>query len=112
VINAILMYVWGLYRGVVHTGRSSRNYRVELVPVQALMISSEQLNLTRKEGRGKRFESARRLYILPAKPVKTKSVRPEHRGLCQQNVSSRLSESLVLCIGVIQVCVGHSRWRR
>ena len=44
VINAILMYVWGNDRGVVHTGRSSRNYRVELVPVQALGISSEQLS--------------------------------------------------------------------
>src|SRR5215217_1387961 len=38
---------------------------------------------------GQRFESARRLSFLPAKPVKTKGLRPEHRGLCQQYVSSR-----------------------
>src|SRR5215218_2345257 len=62
---------------------------------------------------GQRFEFARRLSLLPAKPVKTESFRPEHRGLCQQYVSSRLlSQGLVPCVGVLQMVGGHSRWRR
>jgi hypothetical protein len=63
---------------------------------------------TRNWSRGKRFESARRLSFLPAKPAKTKT--------SDQNigdfVSSRLSRSLVPCIGVLQMVAGHSRWRR
>jgi hypothetical protein len=39
---------------------------------------------------GQRFESARRLFVFPANTVKVKSPRHEHRGLCQQYVSSRL----------------------
>jgi hypothetical protein len=56
----------------------------------------------------KRFESARRLSILPANPVKTESLRPKHRGLCQQYVSSRLlSQGFVLRVGVPQMVAGH-----
>jgi hypothetical protein len=57
---------------------------------------------------GKRFESARRLSILPAKPLKTKSPRHEHRALCQQYVSSRVSQSLVPCIGLLRVVATRS----
>jgi hypothetical protein len=59
--------------------------------------------------RGKRFESARRLSDFPANLMKMNRSRHEHRGLCQQYVSSRLSQSLVLGIGVIQVVAGHGR---
>jgi hypothetical protein len=51
------------------------------VPVQALRISSEQVNLARSWSREKRFESARRLLFLLANPVKTKSSRSSCRGL-------------------------------
>src|SRR5215207_8976588 len=57
---------------------------------------------------GQRFESARRLSIFPAKLVKTKSPRHEHRGLCQQYVSSRLlSQSLVHTVGGMPSHVGY-----
>jgi hypothetical protein len=56
---------------------------------------------------GQRIGSARRLSFLPANCAKTKSPRHEHRGLCQQYVSNRLSESLVPCIGVLQAFAGH-----
>jgi hypothetical protein len=62
--------------------------------------------------RGKRFESARRLSDFPANPVKTRSPRCSCRGLCQQYVSSRLSQSFVLGIGVLQGVAGYSRWCR
>jgi hypothetical protein len=72
----------------------------------SLCNAQQPLPRTRSWSRGKRFESARRLSFLPAKSVKTKSPRHEHRGLCQQYVSSRLSRSLVLCIGLLRVVAG------
>src|SRR5215212_11862228 len=46
--------------------------------------------------------------FLPAKPVKTEYLRPEHRGLCLQYVSSRLpSQGLVPRVGVVQMVAGH-----
>jgi hypothetical protein len=33
-------------------------------------------------------------------------------GPCHQYLSSRLSQNLVPCVGVLQMVVGHSRWRR
>jgi hypothetical protein len=59
-----------------------------------------------------RFESARRLSFLPANTVKVKSPRHERRRFCQQYVSSRLSQSLILGIGVLRVVAGYSGWRR
>ena len=59
-------------------------------------------------GAGQRFESARRLFVFPAKPAKTKGLRSSSRRLCQQYVSSRLSESLVPCICVLRAFAGHT----
>jgi hypothetical protein len=52
--------------------------------------------------RGKRFESARRLFVSPAKRART-----EIPHVCVGSfVSSRLSQSLVPCLGVPQVVAG------
>jgi hypothetical protein len=48
--------------------------------------------------RGKRFESARRLSVFPANTVKMKRFRHEHRGFCQQYVSSRLCTRRVVAV--------------
>src|SRR5829696_847885 len=59
---------------------------------------------------GQRFESARRLSFLPAKPVKTENSRCSCRGLCQQYVSSRLypkaSSSALACYKWLQGMAG------
>jgi hypothetical protein len=55
---------------------------------------------------GQRFESARRLSFLPAKLVK-KALGSLVGGFG----SSRLSQSLIPCVGVSQMAAGHSRWR-
>jgi len=61
-------------------------------------------------GAGQRFESARRLYNFPAKPVKTENPRCSSRGHCQQYVSSRLyrkASSLALaCYKWLQATAG------
>jgi hypothetical protein len=62
---------------------------------------------------GQRFESARRLFVLPANIVKVKSPRHEHRGLCQQYISSRLypKASSILSAACLPMLGIQCEWR-
>src|SRR5215208_6144893 len=48
--------------------------------------------------RGKQFESARRIFVFPANTVKVQRFRHDHRGFCQEYVSSRLCTRRVVAV--------------
>src|SRR5829696_5993465 len=73
-----------------------------LLPFADVAILGEPYNSKLVMRLGQRFESARRLTFFPARPLKRRSPRESCRGLCQQYVSSRVSQSLIPCIGELQ----------
>jgi hypothetical protein len=47
---------------------------------------------------GQQFESARRLFVFPANTVKVQRFQHDHRGFCQEYVSSRLCTRRVVAV--------------